>query len=75
MPYGPNVLGGIVDARIAQWFSLPESTSTQITISSLEARCAVDNIGDTPVYDASGLPEPGRRVRIEMRMRWPLAAR
>jgi iron complex outermembrane receptor protein len=39
------------------------------TWGRLEARLAVDNIGDTRLYDAAGLPEPGRRVRFEVRVR------
>lgn len=35
----------------------------------LEARIAVDNLGDAVRYDAWGLPEPGRRARFELRLR------
>jgi iron complex outermembrane receptor protein len=37
--------------------------------SRLETRLAVENIGDVALYDAWGLPEPGRRVRLEVRLR------
>jgi len=35
----------------------------------VEARLAIDNIGDVAVYDAWSLPEPGRRARFELRIR------
>ena len=37
--------------------------------SSLETRIAVDNLGDVALYDAWGLPEPGRRIGFEVRLR------
>lgn len=37
--------------------------------SALETSLAVENIGDVALYDAWGLPEPGRRVRLELRLR------
>ena len=39
------------------------------SFSALEARLAVENIGDVALYDAWGLPEPGRRVLLELRIR------
>ncbi len=39
------------------------------TFSSAEARIAVDNLGDVALYDAWGLPAPGRRIRLELRLR------
>jgi outer membrane receptor protein involved in Fe transport len=36
--------------------------------SSVEARIAVDNLADEVHYDQYGLPEPGRRVRLELRL-------
>jgi iron complex outermembrane receptor protein len=37
--------------------------------TSVEARLGVDNAGDVALYDAWGLPEPGRRIRLELRLR------
>lgn len=37
--------------------------------AQIEARVALDNAGDVALYDAFGLPEPGRRVRFELRLR------
>lgn len=37
--------------------------------SSFETRLALDNVGDDARFDSSGLPEPGRRVRFEVRVR------
>ena len=34
----------------------------------LEARVGLENLGDTLLYDAWGLPEPGRRARAELRL-------
>jgi outer membrane receptor protein involved in Fe transport len=39
------------------------------TFSRFEARVAADNLGDAVLYGAAGLPEPGRRVRFEVRLR------
>lgn len=38
------------------------------TFSQLEARIALDNAGDKALYDQCGLPQPGRRVRFELRV-------
>jgi iron complex outermembrane receptor protein len=38
------------------------------TFSGLETRIAVDNATDTAVFDSFGLPEPGRRIRFEVRL-------
>jgi iron complex outermembrane receptor protein len=37
-------------------------------VSRLEARIAVDNAGDTAIYDQCGLPQPGRLFRFEVRL-------
>ncbi len=37
--------------------------------SILEARLALDNVGDVALYDAWGLPEPERRFRLELQLR------
>jgi iron complex outermembrane receptor protein len=39
------------------------------SFSALEARLAVENIGDVALYGGWGLPEPGRRVRLEVLLR------
>jgi hypothetical protein len=36
--------------------------------TQVETRLSVDNIGDVAVYDSWGLPEPGRRFRLELRI-------
>lgn len=36
--------------------------------TQVETRVSVDNISDVALYDAWGLPEPGRRFRIELRI-------
>ena len=38
-------------------------------LSTLHTRIAVDNLTDEAIYDAFGLPEPGRGVRLEVRAR------
>lgn len=38
------------------------------SFARLEARVGVENAGDAALYDACGLPEPGRRFRFELRM-------
>jgi len=38
------------------------------TFSKLDARVSLDNAGDVAQYDSYGLPEPGRRVRFEIRL-------
>jgi iron complex outermembrane receptor protein len=38
-------------------------------VSEVEARISADNLGDVAQYDAFGLPEPGRRFRLELRVR------
>jgi iron complex outermembrane receptor protein len=37
-------------------------------LSRLTVRLSVENAGDEALYDASGLPEPGRRFRLEARL-------
>jgi hypothetical protein len=38
------------------------------TLSRVETRLSLDNVRDSPLYDAFGLPEPGRRLRFELRL-------
>ena len=58
----------IVNASISRAWPMTMSWVAGL-FSSLETRCAVENVGDAPLYDAAGLPEPGRRIRFEVRMR------
>jgi iron complex outermembrane receptor protein len=37
-------------------------------LSTVEVRCAVDNVCDALLFGAAGLPEPGRRIRLEVRI-------
>lgn len=37
-------------------------------VSVLQARVAAENVGDEVICDAIGLPEPGRAVRMELRL-------
>jgi iron complex outermembrane receptor protein len=37
-------------------------------ISRLEARAGVDNLTDTALYDQCGLPQPGRLLRLQLRL-------
>jgi iron complex outermembrane receptor protein len=38
-------------------------------LSTLEASVAVDNISDATIYDQCGLPQPGRIMRLQVRLR------
>ncbi len=37
-------------------------------VSTLHARIAAENLTDEAIYDAFGLPEPGRTIRLELRL-------
>lgn len=37
--------------------------------ANLELRAAADNIGDAAIYDQCGLPQPGRTLRLQLRIR------
>jgi iron complex outermembrane receptor protein len=37
-------------------------------LSRLEAGLAVDNIGDRAIFDQCGLPQPGRLIRVQIRL-------
>lgn len=57
--------GAVVRAAISRQWPVPAGWGE--TFKRLETRIAVDNAADRPVYDAFGLPRPGRRVRFEVR--------
>lgn len=58
--------GALVGAHLARvWPLRPGSGGF---LSRLETRLAVDNLADTALYDQCGLPMPGRRVRLELRV-------
>jgi hypothetical protein len=37
-------------------------------LSQVETRLTLDNVRDSPLFDTFGLPEPGRRLRFELRL-------
>lgn len=37
-------------------------------IEQVETRLSLDNVRDSPLYDAFRLPEPGQRLRFELRL-------
>ncbi len=60
-----NLAGGaIVNAELSRTFGL---RSTGL-LTNLQARVAVDNIGNRALYDQCGLPQPGRLLRLELRV-------
>ena len=34
----------------------------------LEALIALENVGDQPIFDQAGLPQPGRTIRLQARL-------
>jgi iron complex outermembrane receptor protein len=38
------------------------------TLSQVELRLSADNVLDSPTYDQCGLPQPGRTLRLELRL-------
>jgi len=58
----------IIGASLSRSFPLGVSWGGG-SFSTLDARLSLDNAGDTALYDACGLPEPGRRIRFEIRLR------
>ncbi|MDM7916368.1 MAG: TonB-dependent receptor [Candidatus Eisenbacteria bacterium] len=58
--------GTLFHAGLSRLWPVPAGWDAAFT--RLETRIAVDNATDTAVYDAFGLPEPGRRFRFELRM-------
>ncbi|MBD3160815.1 MAG: TonB-dependent receptor [Candidatus Eisenbacteria bacterium] len=59
---------GILGASISRRWPLRVSWGGGV-FTGLVTRLAVDNAGDVALYDAWGLPGPGRRVRLEVRLR------
>jgi len=57
--------GTRLDADIAREWRLPGAGAW---ISRLEARVAVDNLGDVTTYDLCALPQPGRLLRMQLRL-------
>ncbi len=55
---------GRVDAELGRAWPIRAGWMTR-----LEAAAAVDNAGDTTVYDQCGLPQPGRTLRLQVRVR------
>ena len=53
------------DLQFARTFRLPGSPAT---FQQLGVELAVDNVGDTAVYDQCGLPQPGRAFRLQLRL-------
>jgi iron complex outermembrane receptor protein len=59
---------GVVNASVSRGWPIRMSWGAG-EFQFVEARVALDNAGDVALYDAWGLPEPGRRLRMEMRLR------
>lgn len=57
----------VVDAYISRTWPLRTMRTGRI-FTRVETRLSVDNIGDVALYDSWGLPEPGRRIRLELRI-------
>ena len=53
------------DADVGRVFRLG---SAGRALSSLDARISVDNVGDKAIYDQCGLPQPGRLLRLSVRL-------
>lgn len=53
------------DVQLARTFRLPRATAT---FQQVGVELAVDNVADTAVYDQCGLPQPGRTLRIQVRL-------
>jgi len=58
--------GAIVGGYVAR--AWPLAASGAAAFRQVEARLAIDNVGDKALYDQCGLPQPGRRVRLELRV-------
>ena len=54
-----------VDVDLAREFRLRAGAA----FGSVEVRAAVDNIADAAIYDQCGLSQPGRTLRLQVRMR------
>ncbi len=57
--------GTRLDGDIVRVFTLGRAGHA---FSSLETRISVDNVGDTAIYDQCGLPQPGRLLRLQVRL-------
>jgi iron complex outermembrane receptor protein len=57
----------VVDAYLSRTWPF-RATRTGRIFTQVETRLSVDNIGDVALYDSWGLPEPGRRIRLELRI-------
>jgi iron complex outermembrane recepter protein len=69
------------DPRAAGELRLPASTRLDVdaarafrvrdaqSFAHLELSAALDNIGDAAIYDQCGLPQPGRTLRVQTRLR------
>jgi iron complex outermembrane receptor protein len=58
--------GTIVNGDVAKQFQF--GRAGQSWFSRFEVRLGVDNIGDTALYDQCRLPEPGRLLRLQVRV-------
>lgn len=54
------------DLQVARSFQLG---APMATFSRLGVELALDNLADSAVYDQCGLPQPGRTVRLQLRLR------
>jgi iron complex outermembrane receptor protein len=53
-----------IDLRAGRRFGL----GTSGPLGRLDAEVAIENVADRPVYDQAGLPQPGRTVRLQVRL-------
>lgn len=58
--------GTRADVQIARSFQL---RSVPAGLGQLGIEVAVDNVADSAIYDQCGLPQPGRTVRLQVRLR------
>ena len=56
--------GARIDLRVARGFDLRAAGPWR----HVETQLAVENVGDRAVYDQAGLPQPGRTIRLQMRL-------
>ena len=56
--------GALVNAELSRTFAVRSGG----LLSNLEARVAVDNVGDAARFDQCGLPRPGRLLRFQLRL-------
>ena len=57
----------VVNAYVSRTWPFRAARTGRI-FTQVETRLSVDNIGDVALYDSWGLPEPGRRIRLELRI-------